>query len=338
MTTSARYRVGVWYAILGGALAVAVLIGLLVGEVAITPAQAWEALLGRLGIGDGNTLEGVFWSIRMPRVIAGVVVGAALGSTGASLQGLYRNPMSDPYLLGISSAAGLGVVIGITLTPAGGIPLLTMALAGAVGAAFALLTRRVSQETVDPARFILVGVALGLALLAWTVIFVFIWDSPRLPTFTYFVFGSLGTTTWEAVWSATPFVVAGLVLIAVNLRELDLLALGDEEARHLGVGVRQVAALVLLGAGVASGASVGLAGVVGFVGLLAPFVVRRWVGPSHRHLVAASALAGATGVVAADIIARWLAGPVEVPIGIVTAAIGGPLLVWMLMRMRGATT
>ena len=338
MTTPTRYRVGATYAILGIVLVVAMLIALGVGEVSIPASEAWRAFVGRFGIGEGSTTEGVFWSIRMPRVVAGALVGATLGAAGAALQGVYRNPMADPYLLGISSAAGLGVVIGIALTPAGGIPILVMGVAAATGALFALFTRRVSKATVDPARFILVGVALGLALLAWTVLFVFAWDSPRLPTFAYFVFGSLAATTWKAVWSALPFLVGGLAMVAILTRQLDLLALGDREARHLGVSVDRVVGAVLVGTGIAVGASVGLAGVIGFVGLLAPLFVRRWVGPSHRTLLPASALAGATAVVLADVLARLIAGPVEVPIGIVTAAIGGPILVWMLVRTKGSTT
>jgi len=338
MTTRTTYRVGLWYTILGAALVISVGIGLQVGEVDISITDAVRAVLGKFGIGDGTPNEAVFWSIRVPRVLGAVLVGVALGAAGASLQGLYRNPMADPYLLGISSAAGFGVVVGIALTPAGTTPVLTMAVAAAAGAGFALFTRQVYRATVDPARFVLVGVSLGLALLAWTVTFVFIWDSPRLPTFTYFVFGGLGGVTWEAWWSALIFVVAGLIAIGIFVRELDLMALGDNEARHLGVSVDRVAAAVLIGAGAAVGASVGLAGVIGFVGLLAPFLVRRLVGPSHRHLVAASAVAGAVFVVGADVVARLLAGPVEVPIGIVTAALGGPLLVWMLMRGGESTT
>jgi iron complex transport system permease protein len=337
VTTQTRYPVARWYAVSSIALLVVVVVGLGVGEVPISPTEAWLAFVGRFGLGEGSAFDAVFWSIRMPRIVAGVLVGATLGAAGAALQGVYRNPMADPFLLGISSAAGLGVVVGIAMTPAGATPVITMAVAAAAGAAFALFTRTVSRLTVDPARFILVGVALGFALLAWTVMFVFIWDSPRLPTFAYFVFGSLGTTTWKAVWSALPFFLSGLALVAVFTRELDLLALGDREARHVGVSVRRVVAAVLAGTGIAVGASVGLAGVIGFVGLLAPFVVRRWVGPSHRNLIPASAIVGATAVVAADILARLVAGPVEVPIGIVTAAFGGPILVWMLVRTRGST-
>lgn len=320
-------------------LAAVVLVALFVGTVSISPTDAWRVLLDRFGITDSETTAGaVFWSIRLPRVLAAVLVGGVLGLAGAALQGVYRNPLADPYLVGISSAAGLGAVLGIVLTTAGGFPLATVALAAAAGAGFALLTRRIAAATVDPARFLLVGVALGFALLAWTVVLVFIWDSPRLPTFTYFVFGSFGGVTWKGIGAALPFAVAGSVLIAYSVRALDLLALGDREAQHLGVGLRQVVATVLVGVGIAVGATVGLAGVIGFVGLLAPYVVRRWMGPSHRVLLPASAVAGATFLVAADLVARLLAEPVEVPIGIVTAAVGGPFLVILLVRRERVQT
>jgi iron complex transport system permease protein len=312
-----------------------VAVALFVGTVSISVAQAWSVLLDRLGIGESATTAGaVFWSIRLPRVLAAVIVGAALGLSGAAIQGLYRNPLADPYLVGVSSAAGLGAVIGIVLTSAGGYPLATIALAAAAGAGFALLTRRIAAATVDPTRFLLVGVALGIALLAWTVVLVFIADSPRLPTFTYFIFGSFGGVTWKGIAAALPLAVAGCALIAFSGRAVDLFALGDREAQHLGVDVGRSSAIVLIGVGIAVGATVGLAGVIGFVGLLAPFAVRRWMGASHRALFPAAAILGAAFVVAADLSARILADPVEVPVGIITAAVGGPLLVVLLMRRQ----
>ena len=316
--------------ILSLVLIAAVVVALLIGEVAITPNDAWHSVLSRLGIGEPPVFDAVFWSIRVPRVAAGVVVGAALGTSGALLQGVHRNDMADPYLVGISSAAGLGTAIAISLTPTTVPTIVIIGLAAATGAGFSVLTRRISRSTLDPTRFILVGVMLGISLFAWTVILVFMLDSPRLPTFTYFVFGSLGAATTKAVWSAALLIAVGLGIAGVYARELDVLAIGERDAHHLGLNVRRVTTLVLVGAGIATGASVGLAGVIGFVGLLAPYVVRRWIGPGHRPLLVASALAGAIFVVAADVGARLIAGPVEVPIGIVTAAVGGPLLAWLL--------
>jgi iron complex transport system permease protein len=331
------YRIGLWLGLLGAVMVAAVLISLLVGEVPISPADAWRAVLSRFGIETDAPFEAIFWSIRVPRVMAAVLVGAALGAAGATIQGVYRNPMADPYLLGVSSAAGLGAALAISLTPTGTPAFVSIAVGAGAGAILALATRRVNRATVDPTRFILVGLTLGISLFAWTVILVFVQDSPRLPTFTYFVFGSLGGITWAALWSAIALAAVGLVIAMVFLRELDLLAMGEREAGHLGVPVVRVVSVVLLGAGIAVGASVGLAGVIGFVGLLGPFVARLLVGPAHRHLVLASALTGAIFVVVADVIARWLAGSVEIPIGIVTAAIGGPLLAWLLTRRRSVT-
>jgi len=330
--TEQQYRVGVWLVSLTGLLLISVVISALVGEVPISLADAWRAVLVRLGFDADAAFEAVFWSIRIPRVIAAVVVGGALGAAGAAMSGVYRNPIADPYLLGVSSAAGLGAALAISLSPAATPVLVSIASAAAAGALFALVTRVLSRKTIDPARFVLVGVMMGIALFAWTVILVFVQQSPRLPTFTYFVFGSLGGITWAGLWSTVVLVAIGLAMAAVFMRELDLLAVGEREAGHLGVPVTRVVAIVLVGTGIAVGASVGLAGVIGFVGLLGPLVARGLVGPSHRHLIIASALTGAILVVGADVIARWLAGPAEIPIGIVTAAVGGPVLAWLLVR------
>lgn len=317
--------------VLAAVLAAASFAGLLVGEVAISPADAWQAVLSKLGISGQTSLdEAVLFSIRLPRVVAGVLVGVALGVAGVGLQGVYRNHLADPYLLGVSAAAGLGVALGVTL--AGAAAIVGTAAAVALGVLMAIATRRISASTRDPARFVLVGFALGLALLAWTTIIVFIADTPRLPTFTYFVFGSLGPVTWASVWRAIGFVAAGVAVVAAEARALDVMTLGDREASHLGVPVARVVGTVLVAVGLATGAAVSLGGVIGFVGLLGPLAARRLVGSTHRWLLPASALLGAIFVVTADVTARSIAGPVEVPIGIVTAAVGGPALVWMIMR------
>lgn len=337
MTTARASR---WWLLLSLSLILAVAAGLLVGAVSISPADVWRVVLDKLGVteGAGTQAESVLWAIRLPRVLAGILVGAVLGVAGAALQGVYRNPLADPYLLGISSAAGLGAILGIALTPAGAYPIMVMAGGALVGAGYALLTRRISAATIDPARFILVGVALGLALVAWIGVIVFRWDSPRLPTFTYWIFGSFSGVTWRTLGAATPFVLAALGMLTYFARSLDVLALGDREARHLGISVERIVAFTLAAVGVAVGAAVGLAGVIGFVGLLVPYVLRRSMGPGHGRLLAASAIGGAAVMVATDVVARTLASPAEIPVGIVTAAIGGPFLVWFLLRHRKAPT
>jgi iron complex transport system permease protein len=201
------------------------------------------------------------------------------------------------------------------------------------GAAAALLMRRIAKRVIDPNQFILVGLALGLAMLAWLGAIVLAWDSPRIPTFTFWVFGGLAGSTWTTLSAGSPIVLIGTAIVAASSRSLDLLALGETEARHVGVDVDRVITLVLVGVGMAVGGAVGLGGAIGFVGLIVPLVLRRWIGPTHRWLLPASALGGAAMVVAVDTLARTVASPIEIPVGLLTAILGGPVFVWFLMRV-----
>lgn len=310
-------------------------IGLLSGAVAIGPGDLLHMFGWRLGLSDDaeRLTDSVLWAIRLPRVLAGALVGAGLGVAGAALQGTFRNQMADPHLVGLSPAAGLGAVAGIAVTPIGGPPLIMMLGAAVGGAALALLMRRISLRVAEPGQFILVGLALGLAMLAWLGTIVLAWDSPRVPTFTFWVFGGLSGSTWSALAAGTPIVAVGVAILAASARNLDLLALGETEARHLGVDVERVITVILIGVGLTVGGAVGLGGVIGFVGLVTPLVLRWWVGPNHKWLIPATALAGAAVVVAIDILARTVAAPIEIPIGLFTAILGAPVFVWFLMRV-----
>lgn len=309
------------------ALAVA---GLFVGAAALTPAEVWDGLL----TGGESLTSGVVRGIRLPRVLGGIVVGAALGMGGVGLQAAYRNRLAEPYLLGISSGAGFGLVLGALIGATGLAPIATTGLAALTGVLAALVTRRLGERTRSGEGLILAGVALNFVFLAWTLITTFAVDSPRLPTFVYFVFGSLATVTWPLLWVALPLVAgAGLVLM-LQSRSLDLLSLGDDEATSLGIDVPRVVTIALVAVGVATGASVAVAGVVGFVGLLASLIGRQLFRPSHRTLLPTAAGLGAVFVLAADILIRGMFGQVEVPLGVITAAVGGPTLVLMLLRGR----
>ena len=316
---------------LAGAVAALAIGGLFVGAASISPSEVWTAL----GTGDaGRVAEGVVWDIRMPRIVGGILVGGALAAAGVALQGVFRNPIAEPYLLGFSSAAGFGLVVGAWLTPAGSVPILATTLAIATAGAVAIVVRRVAVVAADSHSLVLSGLAIGFALLAWTLILIFAVDSPRLPTFTYFVFGGLGATTWKAVAVAVPFGLLGTALLARHARALDLVALGDVQAGTLGIDESSLARVVLAAVALNVGAAVSIAGVVGFVGLLAPIAARRSVGPSHRRLVWAAVSCGAVFVLGADVLIRAVATTVEVPLGVVTAAVGGPVLVAMLIRSR----
>lgn len=319
--------------LLFGALLATAVFGLFVGAANLSLSEAWKGLASGLGLTDtGGLAEAVVMEIRLPRIIGGILVGASLGVGGTGLQGVYRNPVAEPYLLGVSAAAGLGFVLGTLVTQIGAVSVVPILLAGIAGALVAILTRKIAAVAPTGNGLILVGVALGFALLAWTLVLTFIVDSPRLPTFAYFVFGSLGTVTWPLVYVSLPVIIIGILVIGSNARSLDLMSLGDTQAMSLGVDVTRMTTFVLGTVGIIVGASVAVAGVVGFVGLLAPLVGRRVVGPGHRNLITAAAVLGGLFVLWADILIRGLVGQVEVPLGVVTAAVGGPVLIIMLLR------
>jgi len=283
----------------------------------------------------GEMTDRVLSSIRLPRVLGAALMGATLGIVGAVLQGTYRTPLADAHLLGYSSAAGVGAALGFAITPVGAFPFVPVFLASLTAATFGIGSAALRSRT-GTDRFILAGVAFGFALLAWTGVFVLIVDSPRVPTLLFFVFGSLSGATWKILAMTTVVLIPALAMLWRYGPGLDLMALGDRDATHLGFNAGRLVPLIVGIVGVAVGASVVLGGVVGFVGLLVPFVLRPLIGPRHRTLIPGSAIAGAIAVVVIDTLARTLAAPAEIPLGLLTATVGGPFLAWMLLR-RNAT-
>ena len=321
-------------------LLAAMVVAVALGTVAVPLDETVTVLLRHLGISVGEEpslqADAIIWAIRMPRVLLAVVVGASLGAGGAALQGMYRNPLADPQLVGMSSAAALGAL--------GGYAVLVSAIgsqAGVVGGVVggllaALLVRWLGASTVaDPTRFILTGVALAASLGAVVGFVVLAWDDPRVPSIGFWFFGSLAGATWPVLRITAAAVLIGVAALLPWSRSLDLIALGHAEAGHLGLRVDRVMLAALAATGFAVGAGVGAAGTIGFVGLVVPHVMRRFVGPRHLPLLLGSALAGATGLVLADLVARTAAAPVEIPVGLVTALVGGPFLVWLVRRGRG---
>jgi iron complex transport system permease protein len=275
--------------------------------------------------------EAVVWGIRMPRLLLAFTVGAALALTGGVLQGLLRNNLADPHLLGIGPGAAIGAAIG---SAAGGVQ---GAIAGGVAAGVitAFVIRRLARRaSIDPTRIILSGVALGAALSAWVGFVVFSADRARVPPIEFWLLGSLAGSTWRAFGTVLVFIVIAAVVMFGSARILDVFRLGEVDARHLGIDVDLVRTVILIAVGVAVGATVGAVGVIAFVGLLVPFIVIRFTGPLHRHLLVAVLAFGALFVIAADLVARLVIQPIEIPVGLVTAAIGGPIFLWLLARRR----
>lgn len=305
------------------------------GAVQISPSEVVAVLSRKVGLAAGAEpsfqADAVLWGIRLPRILLGFIAGAALGLSGAVLQGVFRNQLADPQLLGIGPGAALGGVVGAAAGGTQG------AIAGGtvLGLLTALLVRRLGRTpSLEPSRFILNGVALGAALSAWVGFVVFSADQTRVPPIEFWLLGSLTGSTWRALGTSLVFLSFGAVGLLSSARVLDLLALGETEARHLGVDVDLVTTVLLMTVGGMVGATVGAVGVVGFVGLLVPHIIRRLTGPAHRHLLRSSALGGGLFVVAADLLARTAAEPIEIPVGLVTAALGGPFFLWLIRRTR----
>lgn len=321
--------------IIGGLLLGATAASLSMGAVTIDPAEVVAVILRKAGVAGGlepsTQATAVVWAIRLPRVLMGIEVGAMLAMAGIVLQGVFRNPLADPQILGIGPGASLGAVIGSVAGAAQG------AIAGGAiaGLLTALVVHRLGRGRGNqPNRFILTGVAFSAALTAWVGFIVFGADRTKVPPIEFWLLGSLSGSTWRTV--ATTLAVGGLGILglATAARTLDLLSLGETEARHLGVDVDFVTTILLMGVGIVAGAAAGAVGVVGFVGLLVPHVVRWFTGPSHRPLMIAGLLAGALFVVLADLAARTAISPIELPVGLVTAVIGGPFFVWLVSRAQ----
>jgi len=324
-----RRRAWFWPLVVIGALGVA-FASLALGAVDIPVADVASVLFAKIGLGEAPAQsEAVVWGIRMPRVLLGFLVGATLGLVGAVLQGLLRNDLADPQLLGIGPGAAIGAAIGAV---GGGV---RGAIAGGVVAGVAtsfVLRRLVRRSSIDPTRIILSGVALGAMLSAFVGFVVFGADRSVVPPIEFWLLGSLSGATWRSFGTASVFLFITIAGLLTAARNLDLLALGESEARHLGVDTNFVTTVVLIGCGAAVGVTVGVAGVVAFVGLLIPFLMRPIVGPKHRYLLVASMLGGGIFVVLADLAARMVLSPVEIPVGLITAVVGGPVFLWLLSR------
>ncbi len=328
--------------VLAVVLLAAVVVSIGTGPIALSPRTVLGVVAHEaLGLGQpGQPLDTtVVMSLRMPRVLFGALSGAALAVAGAALQSLFRNPLADPGVIGVSGGASAGAVAAIVLLP----PLATAAVAWAVpAAAFVgglLATALIyalarSSDDSGTARLLLVGIAVGSAFAAVTGLLTFAADDDELQSVVFWQMGSLGDVTWLKLAVGAPVIVAGAVALQVVSRRLDLMTLGDREARHLGVDVRATRRLIVVVTSVLIGASVAFAGTIGFIGLVVPHTARMMVGPAHRGLLPVSALTGALLLVVADTLARSVAPPAEVPIGLFTAMMGAPFFLALVLRSR----
>jgi iron complex transport system permease protein len=286
----------------------------------------------------------ILYSIRFPRIVLASMVGALLAVGGSLMQGLFRNPLADPGLIGVSSGAGLAaagtIVLGDRILAGTNVALPfeilpIAAFAGALATTSLLYRIGTREGRTSIATLLLAGIALGALAMAGTGLLVFMADDRQLRDITFWTLGSVAGATWPKVWAITPFFIALLVSLRLIGRGLDLLALGEAEAFHMGIAVERLKRFTIVLVAVAAGAAVSVSGVIGFVGIIVPHLLRLLIGPGHRLLLPASALFGAVVMLIADTIARTIAAPAELPIGIVTAIIGAPFFLFLLLRQRG---
>lgn len=327
--TTTRSRIALWAGLIG-AVAIAALLGLGIGPVRLTPAEVWSALAGRGDI----TAVAIMRDIRAPRVVLAALVGAALAMSGAALQGTMRNPLAEPYLLGVSGGAAVGAVIAVaSRAPFGLVPV--GAFTGAVVAVLLVLTiARAGAGRPDPRVLLMAGVVVGA--FANAVIMVALASAPpdAVRNALWWMMGSVAGATWvQVAWLAAYALVSGAALL-LWAPEIDVLALGDDAAAGLGVDVDRAGRRAYVLASLLAAATVAAAGLVGFVGLVVPHLVRSRAGRRHRVVIAAAGLAGAALLIAADVVARTLRAPSELPLGAVTALAGVPFFLVQLRRYR----
>lgn len=325
-----------------GAVAILVIVmvtGVAVGNVAIPAATVFRIILAQLGIGNidvpGST-QSIIMTIRLPRILLVALTGAALSASGAAYQGLFRNPLADPYIVGVASGAGFGAIAmavlgGVALFGAIAVPL--GAFVGAFGVVvlvYGIASQRSQYSNND---LILAGIAIGTLTSAMTT-YLMIRAGRQASQLLAFLLGSFSSVGWSAVWIVAGAVLVGLSLLMVVSRDLNVLLFTEEQARFLGINVPMIRWFIIVGATLMTATAVAFHGLIGFVGIIVPHSVRLIFGGDHRKLIPLSALYGAVFLVLADMIARTITAPQELPLGIVTACCGAPFFLWQLLTSK----
>lgn len=325
---------------------VALGINLQVGTVATDLAEVlgalWNGFTGTGGAAGAERIQAVVWEIRLPRGLTALVVGAGLGTAGACLQGLFRNPLADPGLIGVSSGGAIGAIAAISLQglwpvalgPLVGwiLPLLAMAGASLTTLGVYAIARIAGRTHVS--TLLLAGIAVNALAGALVGAVLYISDNDALRRFTFWTLGSLHTATWQQLLVLVVCMLPAAVLLPGFRRALNAFLLGEAEAYHLGFSTQSIKRWVILLCAMMVGSAVAFCGLIGFVGLVVPHMVRLISGPDYRHLLPNSAMAGALLLLLADLLARTVNAPAEIPIGVVTSLIGAPFFLFLIYRRK----
>jgi len=332
---------------LGLSLPLLALLACGMGAAEVAPGEILAIMGHRLGLTDATGFaaqqEAIVWVIRLPRVLMSLLVGAALAVCGTAMQGLFRNPLADPSLIGVSAGAALAaamviVLIGPLLATVErliGVPVLPLAtFGGAVGSTVLIFGLARDKRRTNVATMLLAGIAINALAGAGTGLLTYLADDAQLRSLTFWTLGSLGGANWsQTSWMALA-TLCSLALLLPMAKSFNALSLGETEARHLGIPVEALKRRVIVATGLAVGASVAFCGLIGFVGLVVPHLLRLAGGAQHRYLLPASALGGAVLLCAADTLARTMVPPAEVPIGIVTSLVGAPVFLGLLFQQK----
>ena len=314
-------------------LTASIILSLAIGSVFIPPAELWAVIMGA-----GNPIAtAILIDIRLPRTVLVALTGMALGGSGAAYQALFRNPLADPFLIGVASGAGLGAVIAMSVRwPYSFWGLLAIPLAAFVASLLTVLVvyalARVGR-TVPTTNLILAGVAVSSFATSLTS-FLMLRSTGEVRRALGWLLGGFSQGSWTAILAILPYLLIGLGVLVLSGHVLNVLQFGDEQAQQLGLNVTRVRTLVLVAASLAAAAAVAFSGIIGFVGLVVPHIVRLWRGPDYRRLMPLSVVGGAVALLLSDVLARVLLAPQEIPVGIITALAGAPFFLWVLRRSR----
>lgn len=326
---------------------VSMILSIGIGPMNISFTDSLSVVMDRLGLMNSTVaapIQNIILSIRIPRTLLGMLVGAALAVCGAAMQGLFRNPLADPGLIGVTGGASLAAVSMIVLGGStfsfftdlfGPYSLMIASFMGALLTTLLVARIATTKFGTSITSMLLAGIAIGIVTGAAVGILTYMADDSQLRTLTFWSMGSLGGATWSTVLAAGSLIALPLVCLPMQAKNLNALLLGESEARHLGIEVKKVKKQIILLTALAVGASVAVSGTIGFVGLIVPHIVRLTLGPDHRYLLPASACLGALFLLIADMISRTIIAPAELPIGLITTIIGGPFFIGMVIyRVR----
>ena len=322
------------------------LISASVGAVKVPLSEALKVLAGvlprglrdALGIGEPEaSYKAIIELVRLPRIMIGYAAGAALGAAGACYQGLLANPLADPYIIGVSSGAAFGASLGIVMTAgtmsAFGPSIPLFAFAGALISMMLVMSLAQVKGKLPPEGLLLSGVVVGSFI--WALVsFTMLAAGEDLSKIMMWLMGSLSARNWGHFLMSAPYIAVGIAALMLLSRGLNLISMGEEQAKFMGLSVEGFKRLVIVAASLVTAAAVGVAGIIGFVGLIVPHMARYLVGPDHRVLIPVSALGGGVLLVAADTAARMVISPAELPVGTVTALVGAPFFFYLLRRSR----